>query len=54
VQIRCDNGPEYISNALKDWAEQQGIILSYIEPGNPQQNGKHPTIPSFPHLKNAR
>ena len=38
VQIRCDNGPEYISNALKDWAEQQGIILSYIEPGNPQQN----------------
>lgn len=19
-QLRCDNGPEYISNALKDWA----------------------------------
>jgi len=38
VQIRCDNGSEYISNALKDWAEQQSIILSYIEPGNPQQN----------------
>ena len=38
VQIRCDNGPEYISNALKDWAEQQSINLSYIEPGNPQQN----------------
>jgi putative transposase len=38
VQVRCDNGPEYISNALKDWALEQGIILSYIEPGNPQQN----------------
>lgn len=38
LQIRCDNGPEYISNALKDWAEQQGITISYIEPGNPQQN----------------
>ena len=38
VQIRCYNGPEYISNALKAWAEQQGIILSYIEPGNPHLN----------------
>lgn len=38
VQIRCDNVPEYISNALKDWAEQQGITISYIEPGNSQQN----------------
>ena len=38
LQIRCDNGPEYISNALKDWAEQQDITISYIEPGNPQQN----------------
>ena len=38
MQIRCDNGPEYISNALKDWALEQNILLSYIEPGNPQQN----------------
>ena len=38
VQVRCDNGPEYISNALKDWAIEQGITISYIEPGNPQQN----------------
>ena len=36
--IRVDNGPEYISNALKDWALEQGITISYIEPGNPQQN----------------
>lgn len=38
AQIRCDNVPEYISNALKDWAKDRDIILSYIEPGNPQQN----------------
>ena len=37
-QIRCDNGPEYISNDLKDWATKQGIVIEYIEPGNPQQN----------------
>jgi putative transposase len=37
--IRCDNGPEYISNTLKAWAEQLGIRIEYIQPGNPQQNG---------------
>ncbi len=36
--IRCDNGPKYISQALKTWAEKQGITLQYIQPGNPQQN----------------
>lgn len=36
--IRCDNGPEYISETLKVWAEQQGIRIDYIQPGNPQQN----------------
>ena len=38
MQIRCDNGPEYISDALKDWAFDQVIILSYIELRNPQKN----------------
>ena len=38
VQVRCDNGPEYISNMLKDWVLDHGITISYIEPGNPQQN----------------
>lgn len=37
-QVRCDNGPEYISNALKNWALDQGITITYIEPGKPQQN----------------
>ena len=36
--IRCDNGPEYISQALKTWAEKHRITLQYIQPGNPQQN----------------
>lgn len=37
-QIRCDNGPEYISGLLITWAEEQGIKLEFIQPGNPQQN----------------
>lgn len=36
--IRCDNGPEYISEKLKSWAKKRGIDLQYIQPGNPQQN----------------
>ena len=36
--IRCDNGPEYISNILKKWSIQNDIVINYIQPGNPQQN----------------
>ena len=36
--IRCDNGPEYISGALANWAQERGIKLSFIQTGNPQQN----------------
>jgi putative transposase len=38
-EIRCDNGPEYISGKLLAWAEKQGIIIRHIQPGKPQQNG---------------
>lgn len=36
--LRCDNGPEYISQTLMDWANEQRITLLYIQPGKPTQN----------------
>ena len=36
--IRCDNGPKYISNALIERAEKNGMALMFIPPENPQQN----------------
>ena len=36
--IRCDNGPENISKLIQEWAQNMGIDLLYIQPGNPQQN----------------
>lgn len=36
--LRCDNGPEYISGALVNWANQHQITLLYIQPGEPTQN----------------
>lgn len=39
VEIRCDNGPEYISGILQTWARKKNIRLRYIQPGKPQQNG---------------
>jgi putative transposase len=36
--LRCDNGPEYISEVLRSWAGSRGIRLAYIQPGKPQQN----------------
>lgn len=36
--IRCDNGPEYLSGAVVDWARRRGIRLEFIQPGKPYQN----------------
>jgi putative transposase len=36
--IRIDNGPEYVSESLRQWASDRGIVLQYIQPGKPQQN----------------
>jgi len=36
--IRCDNGPELVSQALVDWCEKNGVDLRHIDPGKPNQN----------------
>ncbi len=36
--IRCDNGPEYISQKLLDWVGEEEIHIDYIQPGKPTQN----------------
>jgi len=36
--IVCDNGPEFASEALDEWAYQQGVLLDFIDPGKPTQN----------------
>lgn len=38
LAIRCQNGPEYLSEAVTQWASQSGIALHDIQPGKPQQN----------------
>jgi putative transposase len=37
-EIRVDNGPEFISNHLDQWAHTHGVQLDHIEPGKPAQN----------------
>lgn len=37
--IRSDNDPELTAIALAEWAELNGVILDFIQPGKPMQNG---------------
>jgi len=36
--IQVDNGPEFISRAVDQWAYAHGVVLHFIEPGKPVQN----------------
>jgi len=36
--IRCDNGPEFVSNALDQWAYWNKVELDFSRPGKPTDN----------------
>jgi putative transposase len=36
--IRVDNGPELRAQAFLDWCAAHGIVVRFIQPGEPQQN----------------
>jgi len=42
--LRCDNGPELASHALRDWCRFSHAQTAFIEPGAPWQN---PFVESF-------
>jgi len=37
--IRVDNGPEFLSKRLDQWAYLNGVELDFIRPGKPMDNG---------------
>ncbi|HGM5590432.1 MULTISPECIES: DDE-type integrase/transposase/recombinase [Serratia] len=37
-KMRMGNGPELVSLALALWAEENGVMLEFIKPGQPTQN----------------
>ena len=39
LHIVVDNGPEFVSKAVDQWAAKSGVSLRFIDPGKPMQNG---------------
>ena len=37
--IQVDNGSEFTSRAMDEWAYENKVKLHFIEPGEPTQNG---------------
>lgn len=44
AHVRCDNGPELTSHALRDWCTFEVTRTAFIEPGSPWEN---PFVESF-------
>lgn len=38
-KMRVDNGPEFISRYMVTCAEEHGVKIEYIQPGNPLRTG---------------
>lgn len=38
-RLQVDNGPEFISRVVDQWAYDQGVTLHFIRPGKPTDNG---------------
>lgn len=38
LKMRMDNGPEFVSVRLAEWAEEHNVELEFIQPGKPFQN----------------
>ena len=38
TMLRCDHGPEYVSEVLSTCAREQDIWVEYSQPGTPQQS----------------
>ena len=36
--LRVDNGPELLAHEFAAWANAHGMMIDYIEPGEPNQN----------------
>lgn len=39
TQLRVDNGPEFVAQAMEDWCKANDIQLLFIQKGKPSQNG---------------
>lgn len=39
LEIRVDNGPEFLSRIFVQFCESESIHIKYIQPGKPSQNG---------------
>ena len=38
-KLRLDNDLEFIATAMADWVERNAVVLEFIQPGRPMQNG---------------